>query len=50
LHIPVAAIGGIMPDNAPLLVAAGADMVAVVHGLFAQGDVRAAAAQFARLF
>jgi len=50
LHVPLAAIGGITPDNAPLLVTSGANLLAVVHGLFAQGDICAAATQFARLF
>ncbi|CAK0756255.1 Thiamine-phosphate synthase [Gammaproteobacteria bacterium] len=50
LRVPLAAIGGITANNASLLVAAGADLLAVVHGLFAQGDVRVAAAQLARLF
>lgn len=50
LHIPLAAIGGITPDNAPILLAAGADMLAVIHGIFAQGNIHAAASQFARLF
>jgi thiamine-phosphate pyrophosphorylase len=39
LDIPVAAIGGITPDNAGALVQAGADMIAVAHGLFGQADV-----------
>jgi thiamine-phosphate pyrophosphorylase len=50
LGVPVAAIGGITPQNGGELVAAGADMLAVVHGLFAQGDIRASAQQYARLF
>ncbi|CAK0747692.1 Thiamine-phosphate synthase [Gammaproteobacteria bacterium] len=50
LQVPLAAIGGITPDNAKILLAAGADLLAVIHGLFAQGNVRAAASQFSRLF
>ena len=48
--LPVAAIGGITPANAPQAIAAGADMVAVITAVFDAPDVRAAAAQFARLF
>lgn len=50
LHIPVAAIGGITPDNGAALVAAGAHMLAAVHGVFAQSDVKAAAQRYAELF
>lgn len=48
--LPVAAIGGITPANAPRLVAAGADMLAVISALFDAPDVRAAAAAFAALY
>jgi thiamine-phosphate pyrophosphorylase len=48
--LPVAAIGGITPANAPQAIAAGADMVAVINAVFDAPDARAAAAQFARLF
>jgi thiamine-phosphate pyrophosphorylase len=48
--LPVVAIGGITPDNAPRAIAAGADMVAVISALFAAPDARAAARAFARLF
>ena len=50
LQIPIAAIGGITIDNAPSLLAAGADMLAVIHGVFGQQDIQQAAAGFARLF
>ena len=50
LSLPLCAIGGITPANAPLLLAAGADLLAVVHGLFGQPDVREAAARFQALF
>jgi len=48
--LPVAAIGGITTENAPALVAAGADMLAVVSSLFDAPDVRATAARFAALY
>lgn len=48
--LPVAVIGGITPYNAAPLVAAGADMLAVVRGVFAAGDIRAAAAAYTGLF
>jgi thiamine-phosphate pyrophosphorylase len=48
--LPVAAIGGITPQNAPDAIAAGADMVAVISAIFAAPDARAAARDFARLF
>jgi thiamine-phosphate pyrophosphorylase len=50
LRGPVVAIGGITPENAPVLIAAGADLVAVVHGVFGQPDPRAAAERYARLY
>ncbi len=34
ITIPVVAIGGILPENAPQLLAAGANMLAVIGGLF----------------
>ena len=49
-HLPVAAIGGITPDNGEALLCAGVDMLAVVQGVFAATDVRAAAARYAALF
>lgn len=50
LKIPVVAIGGITPDNGAALIAAGADMLAVIEGVFGRADVRAAAQRYARLF
>ena len=50
LDTPIAAIGGITADNAASLLAAGADMLAVVDGLFAQADVEAAARRLSALF
>jgi thiamine-phosphate pyrophosphorylase len=48
--IPIAAIGGITPQNGRRLVEAGADMLAVVRGVFAAADCRQAAAAYAALF
>lgn len=39
LGVPVVAIGGITAANAPLLIAAGADAVAVISDVFAHEDV-----------
>lgn len=50
LAIPIVAIGGITPALAPQLIQAGADMVAVIHGVFGQPDARIAAQHFAHLF
>ena len=50
LRAPVVAIGGITPDNAPALIAAGADCVAVVSSLFDATNIQAAAQQFSQLF
>jgi thiamine-phosphate pyrophosphorylase len=50
LKIPIVAIGGITPENGASLIAAGADALAVIEGVFAQPDIRAAAERYARLF
>jgi thiamine-phosphate pyrophosphorylase len=50
LTVPICAIGGITPDNGAVLIEAGAHMLAVISGIFAQQDFAAAAAQYARLF
>jgi len=50
LGVPRVAIGGITPDNAPSLVEAGADFLAVISAVFATPDVCAAAQRFARLY
>ena len=50
LGLPVAAIGGITLENAPLVVAAGASMLAVISDLFAAPDIRARARAYGRLF
>jgi len=50
LQIPLVAIGGITADNGAALVAAGADLLAVIRGVFGQTDVKAAARSIAGLF
>lgn len=50
LALPLVAIGGITPDNAGQLLAAGAAALAVISAVFDAPDVRAAAAGFAGLF
>ncbi|HEX3895589.1 MAG TPA: thiamine phosphate synthase [Rudaea sp.] len=50
LDLPLVAIGGITPDNAPALVNAGADFIAVVSGIFSASDIRQAAQRYAALF
>lgn len=50
LGLPLVAIGGITADNAPALIAAGADFVAVISGLFGDADPAAAARRYAVLF
>lgn len=50
LRRPLVAIGGITPDNAPPLVEAGADCLAVISAVFARPDIEAAARRFATLF
>jgi len=47
---PIIAIGGITPENGAALVTAGADGLAVIHGLFGQIDVTTAAIRYAQLF
>ena len=50
LNVPICAIGGITPENGAALVAAGAEMLAVISGLFAHTDIEAAARKYVRLF
>jgi len=50
LDLPIVAIGGITPANGRTLIDAGADLLAVIHGVFGQPDVQAAAAAYAALF
>ena len=48
--LPLVAIGGITADNAPQLIAAGADFVAVVSDVFGAADIEAAARRYLSLF
>ena len=50
ISLPIVAIGGITPANGAELVHAGADLLAVIHGVFGQTDIRAAARRYAALF
>ncbi|HSB49069.1 MAG TPA: thiamine phosphate synthase [Burkholderiales bacterium] len=50
LSVQVVAIGGITLDNAPQLIAAGADSVAVISALFDADDIGIAARRFSALF
>lgn len=50
LKTPACAIGGITLDNAPALVAAGADLLAVITDLFAAPDIESQARAFQTLF
>lgn len=50
LDIPIVAIGGITLDNAPVLINAGTDAIAVIHSLFADTDIEQTARTFATLF
>jgi len=50
LGVPLAAIGGITLENAPQLIAAGADLLAVISDLFEAPDIRQRARAYGRLF
>ena len=50
LQLPLVAIGGITPDNAPALLNAGAEFIAVVTGIFSAGDIKQAAQRYVALF
>jgi thiamine-phosphate pyrophosphorylase len=50
IPLPVVAIGGITPHNGASLIHAGANLLAVIHGVFCNVDTRTAAAQYASLF
>ncbi len=48
--LPLVAIGGVTLDNVNVLIAAGADAVAVISALFCAADIEAAAREFGRRF
>ncbi|MHB1358597.1 MAG: thiamine phosphate synthase [Rhodocyclaceae bacterium] len=48
--VPVVAIGGITTQNAPQVLVAGADMVAVMSDLFNAMDIKSQAEKFRKLF
>lgn len=50
LRLPIVAIGGISTDNGAELIKAGADMLAVVSGVFGSDDPEQAARSYASLF
>jgi thiamine-phosphate pyrophosphorylase len=50
IRVPIVAIGGITSANAPALIDAGADAIAVLSALFDAPDVRASAQTLSRLF
>lgn len=50
LRRPIVAIGGITPENGGALVQAGADLLAVIQGVFGQPDIQSAARAYSRLF
>lgn len=50
VQIPIVAIGGITPHNAPPLITAGADMIAAIAGVFDADDIEKAARGYASLF
>jgi thiamine-phosphate pyrophosphorylase len=50
LGVPLCAIGGITLENAPQLVAAGADLLAVISDVFDAPDITARCRQYAKAF
>lgn len=50
LQVPIVAIGGITTENAPALIHAGADAIAVISALFDAPDIELAAHVFTSLF
>jgi thiamine-phosphate pyrophosphorylase len=50
LDVPLCAIGGITLENAPQLIAAGADLLAVISDLFDAPDITGRARQYGKLF
>jgi len=50
LHVPIVAIGGITLDNAPALIEAGANAIAIISALFDSADIPATTKNFSELF
>jgi thiamine-phosphate pyrophosphorylase len=50
LGVPLCAIGGITLQNAPEVIKAGADLLAVISDLFDAPDIRTRAADYGKLF
>ena len=50
LRVPVVAIGGITLKNAPMVIGAGADSIAVINSIFNADNVKLATQQFVQLF
>jgi thiamine-phosphate pyrophosphorylase len=50
LGVPLCAIGGVTLENAPVLIAAGASLLAVLSDLFDAPDIGERAAQYRKLF
>jgi len=50
VRVPIVAIGGITPDNGASLLAAGADILSAIDGVFGAPDVQTAARAYAALF
>lgn len=50
ITVPVVAIGGITPENGRQLIKAGADMLAVIQGIYGQDDAAFATSRYLQLF
>jgi thiamine-phosphate pyrophosphorylase len=50
INIPIVAIGGITPENAGLLLDAGADYLAVIQGIYGQPDPALATRNYLNVF
>ena len=50
LGVPLVAIGGITLENAPAVISAGADCLAVISDLFGAPDIAGRAARYQSLF
>ena len=50
LGVPLAAIGGITTENAPQVIAAGAQLLAVISDLFDASDIAGRARRYGKLF